>query len=80
MGIRDDRDELEAWRDKKPLPPWKDGSGRTGRFIQSPGGEWILHPALPPVGTSFVEILPNGEVRQYSNASDGDTGYQIVAR
>lgn len=78
MGIREDRIELEAWRDKKPIPPWLDGSGRTGMFVQGEDGKWTYSVTIPPLGTSYVEIMRNGEVRQYENRTEGNRTYQII--
>ncbi len=53
--------------------------GRTGILIQGVTDEWKLIGMRPSVGTGkYVEVMPDGEVREYTNTSEDEMSYQRI--
>lgn len=78
MGMREDSVELTGSAlDKKLL--MMEETGSTGILIQDAMGKWALTGIPPSVGMGkYVEVMPNGEVREYSNTSGSMVSYQRI--
>ena len=77
MGIEDDRIGLFGSALERMLLSIRE-SGATVRLVENDDGKWVDDPALPPIGKSFIEVMPNGEVRKYLNTGAAFHQYQVL--
>lgn len=78
MGMKEDSIELMGSALDKMLLIMEE-TGSTGILIQDAMGKWSLTGVRPSVGTGkYIEVMPGGEVREYSNSSENETSYQRI--
>lgn len=79
MGMREDSIELEGSDYERKLYDLKSGLTIKQFLVQDAAGRWSFAAVRPPVGEgAFIERMPNGECRLWSNREADETSYQRV--
>lgn len=78
MGIKEDGVYLKGSEYERKLYELKQGLIMMLFLVECDDGQWRFQNIRPKMGRAYVERLPDGSCRKYSNRDDADTFYQLV--
>jgi len=77
MGIEEDKIELTGSDFERKLYDLKKGNV-TQFLVQKSEEEWVFQRIKPQPGTKYIERMPDGSCRQWSNQNENDDNFQPV--
>jgi len=77
MGIEEDRIELTGTEYEKKLYDLKKGFAGP-MLMRTPDNQWTYVSMRPPVGTRYIERMPNGECRHWYNSGEDNDRFERV--
>ena len=76
MGIEEDRIELTGSNYERMLHELKEGT--VNQFLVWESNKWVFQKVKPPPGKEYIERMPDGKCRKWSNQNGNDDKYQPI--